>query len=148
MGEDLYATDFYAWTQQQAAHLRSGRLNCADIGNIAEEIETLGRSEASALRSAYRLIAMHLLKTMVQPDKATPSWALTIGRERLNIEQILDENPGLKPRRSELFAKAYGAARREAALETGLPLDRFPVLPPFTVDEVESDGTLPDRTGA
>jgi len=33
-------------------------------------------------------------------------------------------------------------------LESGLPLDRFPVLPPFTVDEVESDGTLPDRTGA
>jgi len=29
-------------------------------------------------------------------------------------------------------------------LESGL--DRFPVLPPFTVDEVEADGTLPDRT--
>ena len=148
MGETLYATDFYTWTQEQAAHLRSGRLSCTDIGNIAEEIETLGRSEASALRSAYRLIAMHLLKTMVRPDKANPSPAVTIGRERLNIEQILDEKPGLKPRRSELFAKAYGGARREAALDTGLPLDRFPVLPPFTVDEVEADGTLPDRTGA
>lgn len=148
MGETLYATDFYTWTQEQAAHLRSGRLSCADIGNIAEEIETLGRSEASALRSAYRLIAMHLLKTMVQPDKTTPSWGLTIGRERLNVEQILDENPGLKPKRSELFLKAYGAARREAALETGLPLGRFPASPPFTVDEVESDGSVPDQAGA
>ncbi len=147
MGEDLYATDFYTWTQQQAAHLRSGRLSCADVGNIAEEIETLGRSEASALRSAYRLIAMHLLKTMIQPEKATPSWAVTIGRERLNVEQILDENPGLKPRRVELFAKAYDAARREAALE-GLPLGRFPASPPFTVDEVESDGAPPDQAGA
>ena len=108
----------------------------------------MGRSEASALRSAYRLIALHLSKTMILPDKATPSSAITIGRERLNIEQILDENPGLKPRPSELFAKAYGAARREAALETGLPLGRFPASPPFTVDEVEADGTLPDRTGA
>ncbi len=145
MGDDLYDTDFYGWTQRQAGLLRAGRLDRADIDNIAEEIDGLGRAQASALRSAYRLIAMHLLEMMLQPEKATPSWTTTIVRERLNVEQDYDDSPGLKPRRAELFAKAYAAARREAAAETGLPLGRFPVDPPFTVDEAEADGFWPSE---
>ena len=143
MGDDLYGTDFYGWTQRQAGLLRAGRLDRADIVNIAEEIESLGRSQASALRSAYRSIAIHLLKMMLQPEKASPSWTVTVVRERLNVEQDYDDSPGLKPRRSELFAKAYTAARREAAAETGLPLGRFPVDPPFTVDEAEAEDFWP-----
>ena len=110
MAEDLYETDFYTWTQRQADHLRAGRFDLVDLANVVEEIETLGRSEASALRSAYRLIAMHLLKLMIQPEKATKSWRTTIGRERINVGVILSENPGLKPRRTELFTKAYDTA--------------------------------------
>ncbi len=36
----LYETDFYAW-----ALLRAGRLSAADVENIAEEIDSMGRSE-------------------------------------------------------------------------------------------------------
>lgn len=143
MDEDLYETDFYTWTQRQAEHLRAGRLDRADIENIAEEIESLGKSEASTVRSAYRLIAMHLLKLMFQPGKATQSWRSTVIRERVNLSDAFDDSPGLKPRRAQLFAKAYSGARREAAAETGLPLARFPVDPPFTVDEAEADGFWP-----
>ncbi len=50
MTEDLYETDFYTWTQRLAEHLREGRFDLADVENLVEEIETLGRSEASALR--------------------------------------------------------------------------------------------------
>ncbi len=143
MDENLYETDFYTWTQRQAEHLRAGRLDSADLENIAEEIESLGKSQAAALRSAYRLIALHLLKTMFQPSRATKVWRSTIVRERLNVEEHLADGPGLKPRRAELFAQAYGAARREAADETGLPLGCFPVDPPFTVDELEAEGFWP-----
>ncbi len=71
MDENLYETDFHGWTDEQARLLRSGRIDSADILNIAEEIEALGRSEARALKSCYRLIAMHLLKAIYQPEKAT-----------------------------------------------------------------------------
>src|SRR4051794_20497343 len=37
-----YDRDFYAWTLEQAALLRAGDLNAADIEHIAEEIESLG----------------------------------------------------------------------------------------------------------
>ena len=44
-----YESDLYAWAMEQAALLRSGRLAEADVANIAEEIESVGRSEKSEL---------------------------------------------------------------------------------------------------
>jgi hypothetical protein len=44
-----YETDFYAWANQQAALLRSGKLSAADIGHIAEEVESMGKSRKREL---------------------------------------------------------------------------------------------------
>ncbi|MFS8831689.1 DUF29 domain-containing protein, partial [Synechococcus sp. R8-2] len=41
----LYEYDFYAWTQKQAALLKSGQWDQLDIANLVEEIEALGRQE-------------------------------------------------------------------------------------------------------
>ncbi len=38
-----------------------------------------------------------------------------------------------------LLAKAYPAARLEAAAETGLPLKTFPEENPFTLDQVSDE---------
>lgn len=141
--DTLYERDFYTWTQEQAELLKSGRLEKADLVNIAEEIETLGRSELSSLRSSYKLIAMHLLKLMKQPTMATTSWANTIQRERGNVEDLLDENPGLKPKRRDVFLKAYASARRDAAVETNLAIVLFPTDAPFDVDQVEDSTYWP-----
>ena len=136
--DSLHDNDFYSWTQAQAEHIRHGRMSCVDLENIAEEIESLGKSQLSALTSSYRLIAMHLLKIMRQPDRMTSSWAHTINRERGNIELLLDENPGMKPKREALFAKAYAVARRDASFETGLRLEQFPEEPAFSLTQVEA----------
>jgi hypothetical protein len=45
----LYDEDFYAWANEQAALLRSGRLTEADIAHIAEEIESMGKTEKREL---------------------------------------------------------------------------------------------------
>ncbi|PZP57018.1 MAG: DUF29 domain-containing protein, partial [Delftia acidovorans] len=42
MKSQLHEKDFLAWTQEQAALLRAGRLAEADIENILEEIEDMG----------------------------------------------------------------------------------------------------------
>ncbi|NJO12351.1 MAG: DUF29 domain-containing protein [Gammaproteobacteria bacterium] len=57
-----YDGDFYGWALEQAAHLRAGRLDRLDMGNIAEELEGLARSEARELRSRYAVLLAHLLK--------------------------------------------------------------------------------------
>ncbi len=46
---DLYETDFYAWTREQAELLPAGKLPAADVAHIAEEIESMGRSERNQL---------------------------------------------------------------------------------------------------
>ena len=130
---DLYERDFFSWTARQAALIRDGRLDDIDRENVAEEIESMGRSQAASLESAYRLICLHQLKRMLQPERDGRSWSLTIGRERLRAARLLRQNPGLKPRRSELFANAYSDARAEASLPAG----RFPEEPPFTLQEIE-----------
>ena len=140
--DDLHEIDFYSWTQQQAALLKEGRIASADIGNIVEELETLGRSELGALVSAYKLVTQHLLKLTYQPDKATLSWKTTIERERGKIQDLIDDNPGLKPKRDEAFAKGYARGRRDASNETGIAIGRFPAMPPFTRDQAET-GELP-----
>ena len=57
-----YERDFYTWANEQAALIRAGKFDQADIENIAEELETLGRSEARELKSRYRVLLLHLLK--------------------------------------------------------------------------------------
>ena len=95
----------------------------------------MGKSQAAALRSADRLIAMHLLKLMVRPGRATRSWRASI------IEAFLTDGPGLKPRRMELFQQAYGAAR--GGVRNGSAARAIPVDLPFTVDQAETDDFWP-----
>ncbi len=65
--------DFYAWTQRQGSLLRrlaaGERVDDADLDwpNIAEEIETLGRSERGAVASRIRNVVEHLMKLEASP---------------------------------------------------------------------------------
>ena len=67
----LYQTDYYAWTKQQAAELRrlaAARANSTlDLENLAEEVESLGRSDLATVRSQLRRIIEHLLKLEHSP---------------------------------------------------------------------------------
>ncbi len=65
-----YDDDFYGWTIEQAAALRAGHLSALDRDNLAEEIESLGRSELSSLVSAWRVVLLHMLKFDHQPSGA------------------------------------------------------------------------------
>jgi hypothetical protein len=47
----LYDLDFYAWSREQAELLRAGKLAEADIEHIAEEIDSMGRTEKRELIS-------------------------------------------------------------------------------------------------
>jgi hypothetical protein len=142
---ELYERDFYSWALQQARLLKERRFGELDLDNVAEELESLGREQAAKLRSSYRVLLMHLLKWAWQPQRRSRSWRGTIVRERLAAARQLAENPGLKPRRARLFAEAYADARKEAAAETGLPLDGFPKTCPFTIEQALDEEFWPER---
>lgn len=136
-----YETDFYQWTQQQAALMRQGEFNRVDldIENIAEEIESMGRRDRHALRSYLHNILMHLLKWRYQPERRGTSWRLSIKNGRHQVDILVEDSPSLQMKIPDLMAKEYAQARENAALETGLPIAAFPELCPFTVEQITGD---------
>src|SRR5207302_3880228 len=110
-----YDRDFYTWLMEQARHVREGRWDALDRDNLAEEIESLGREQFNKLESALRVLMLHMLKWDHQPDKRTRSWVLSIEAQRADLEDVIADNPGLKPRIDEAIARGYRKARIEAA---------------------------------
>jgi len=138
----LYETDYLAWTQQQADLLRSGRLAALDIEHLAEEIESMGRSELHQLESRLSVLLMHLLKWKYQPARRSRSWVDTISHQRRRIRKLLNKVPSLQPKLSEIFDDAYEDARVDAGNETGLGKMGFPECCPWTVEDVLADRLL------
>lgn len=56
---NLYNSDYYGWTQQQAELLRSGNLGELDVSNLLEEIESMGGSVRRELESRLEVLFMH-----------------------------------------------------------------------------------------
>jgi hypothetical protein len=73
-----YENDFYAWTVEQARLLRSGELSAIDAANVAEEIESMGRSDRREIKSRLIALLSHLLKWRMQPEIRSTSWSGTI----------------------------------------------------------------------
>lgn len=131
-----YERDFYSWLMEQARHLREGRLDALDRANLAEEIESLGREQFNKFVSALRVAMVHMLKWDHQSAMRSRSWVLSIEEQRLEIADVLADNPGLKPRIGEAIARAYRRARIEAAKETGLNEAAFPIECPYSFDDI------------
>lgn len=139
-----YNTDYYAWTNEQAQLLRAGQLQNADLENIIEELETMGRSEKRALESRLIVLLTHLLKWQYQPVRRGKSWELTIKGQRANCVDVLDDNPSLKSKLEELSTRSYNRAKIEAANETGLDETSFPEQCPYTIVQLFDNGFYPD----
>jgi hypothetical protein len=124
--QSLHDSDFYAWSLEQAALLRAGRAGEADLEAIAEEIESMGKTEKRELVSRLTVLLLPLLKWRCQPAGPGNSWRLSIANARDEIADLLSDNPSLKAVLDEVTASAYRYARRNAAIETDLPEDDFP----------------------
>lgn len=110
MGE-LYEQDFVRWSEEQASALRSAALSRTNLPldweHLAEEIDSLGKSLRSELRNRLATIIEHLLKLQVSPAAEPRTGSIeTIERERLEIETLLEDNPGLRSSLPESIAAA------------------------------------------
>ncbi|MBF0333316.1 MAG: DUF29 domain-containing protein [Alphaproteobacteria bacterium] len=140
---NLYERDFFAWANEQAALLRAGNLSAADIGHIAEEIESMGRTEKRELVSRLTVLLSHLLEWRYQPSRRGASWYASITNTRRDLADHLDDNPSLKAMLGAAIAKAYGRAILEAAAETGLDRETFPATCPWGFERVMGETFWP-----
>jgi Domain of unknown function DUF29 len=96
---ELYDRDFVLWTEQQATALRRAKDTSLplDWENLAEEIESLGRSDRRELTSQIRRIIHHLLKIESSPAAGPQAgWRSTIRNARAEIEDVLRDSPSLR----------------------------------------------------
>jgi hypothetical protein len=103
MGEvrSLYEEDFVRWADEQAEAIRAAASAGANLPldweNLAEEVESLGKSERSELRSRVANVIEHLLKLQHSPAvEPRRGWADTVSRERRDLEFLLEASPSLR----------------------------------------------------
>lgn len=144
MNTTLYEQDFHAWANQQAELLRAGRLTEADIVNIAEEIESMGRSEKRELVNRLVVLLLHLLKWQFQPGLRGNSGRLSIEEQRYRLERHLADNSSLKSMLATAMVEAYRLASIEAERETGLARRTFPAVCPFGFEQAMESNFWPE----
>ena len=108
----LYEQDFVRWTEAQAAVLRRAAETKSNLPldwlNLAEEVESLGRSQRRELRSRLATIIEHLLKLEYSPaTEPRLGWIETIGRERREIERLLEDSPSLRGELEQALAAEW-----------------------------------------
>ncbi|PZO14852.1 MAG: DUF29 domain-containing protein [Leptolyngbya foveolarum] len=139
----LYEVDFYAWTQRQSLLLRNQQWQQIDSANVIEEIESLGRQQRQELRNRLAILIGHLLKWEYQPENRSRSWFATINIQRLDIGELVADNPSLKPYLNEVLAAAYKKGLMLAVKDTGLPSKTFPPASAYSLDIILSEGFYP-----
>jgi len=135
-GFNLYEADFYAWTQEQAKLLHSQQWSQLDLVNLIEEIEALGKQQRQELRNRLSLLIRHLLKWQYQTQKCSRSWLATIRIQRLDLADLLEDNPSLKPYLEVALCTAYLKGIELAVQETDLPSRAFSTDCPYKLTEI------------
>lgn len=133
---ELYETDFYAWTIEQAKYLKDGAWDYLDISNLVEEIESLGKQQRQELRNRLGVLLGHLLKWEFQSSHRSKSWLATIREQRRRVGDLLEESPSLKPYLPEVLEKAYQDGVDLAVRETSLNYKDFPQECLYSLEQV------------
>ena len=76
----------------------------------------MGRSEGREIRSRLEILLFHLLKWRYQPEKQSGNWRSSVSQARRRIEDVLADNPSLRPFPAEALASAYGLAILDKAI--------------------------------
>ena len=143
---DVYDTDFVLWSEQQADRLRrlarGEQVNDVDWPHLVEEVEGLGRSATSAVRSLLLRAVEHLLKAAAWPQ--APSVRKWLHEAGVFLDDARDDwspSMALHIDVDVLYAKAL-ARVRDLDFEEGSPgplPDRCPVT---LVDLLDGDSKL------
>lgn len=144
-----YDADFLAWTEEQARLLREAsreRVNTPiDWENVAEEIESMGRSELRAVESALVRVIEHLLKLEYSPA-ADPrdGWKASVIEHRGRIRRDLKASPSLRGKIDlpDVFETAHPMAAHGLA-QDGEASGPLPADCPYSFDQLLDTGWWP-----
>ena len=141
---DLYDDDVLLWSQHQGELLRrraAGEpVNEAELDwpNIAEEIESVGRSQLSAVRSRLVQAFLHDLKMEAWPEaRDAPHWRSEACRARVDAAEAYVPSMRQRIDIADLFAKALRIMQEQNDGRPQLPVTQ---VCPVTLDELLTGG--------
>ena len=139
-----YEADFYQWSLEQARLLRAGEWKAVDVEHLAEEIEDMGKSLRREWESRLKVLIVHLLKWVFQPELRGMSWQLTIQEQRDQLHELLADNPSLKNQMTASLDRTYPRAVKRTVLETSLVEETFPKECPFRLEDILNESFWPN----
>ena len=141
-GQASYDSDFYSWALEQADLLRSRRFADADWEHIAEELESLAKSDRRALASHVGTIIEHLLKLRASQDREPRrQWRVSVRHARRAVNKLLEDSPSLRRELPAIILDEAEDARRNVA--ELLECDESLLAGSFDASDV-LDAALPD----
>ena len=140
---DLYDADVLEWSEHQAQLLRrhaaGGPVNeCPDWANIIEEVEGVGRSQLSAVKSLLVQALVHDLKIEAWPSASyVPHWRADARGFQGDAAEAF--TPFMRQRIdiAELYRRALSRLPESI---NGTPPQPVPATCPKTLDELLGDG--------
>jgi hypothetical protein len=145
--QSLYEQDYYLWLRTTINQLRTGQFSAVDLDNLLEELEDMGRSEKRAIKILLIKLLVHLLKLMCwdeERERNQGHWKGEIRNFRRQIKDELADSPSLRPYILEIFDQSYQEARKETSDRTQLPLDKFPVIPIGSLEQMLDENWFPE----
>jgi hypothetical protein len=140
---DLYDTDILIWSERQGELLRrraAGELvneAALDWPNIAEEIESVGRSQLAAVQSFLRQALIHMLKAEAWPlSGEVPHWRAEARRFRDDAAEAFSPSMRQRIDVASLYAKALRATPETIDGQPPLPM---PEVCPVSLDDLLGD---------
>jgi hypothetical protein len=143
-----YDTDFYAWTQAQAAAIRAHAWDDLDVDHVAEEIEDLGKSDGHHLA----VLVLGFLELIYRPCAHAEGqyywqWSV-INHYRAMLAKSLEESPRVRPMLEGQLQDEYIWAREQVMRRRNPPRSEPPECCPWTLTALLDDRWWPREAPA
>lgn len=143
----LYDEDFVLWVDETVKQLQNQQLDQLDWHHLIEEIEGLGREQRHKVDSYGVQLLIHLLLYSYWDSEKIAcqrGWQNEIDNFRLELELLL-ESKTLYHHFLSRIDSLYLKARKRAIKKTQLPSEIFPLVCPFTPEQLLDDEFLPEN---
>lgn len=143
-----YDTDFYAWTQAQAAAIRAKAWADVDAEHVAEEIEDLCKNDLHHLA----MLILGFLELIYRPcpqEEGQYYWqSAVIDHYRAMLEMSLEESPRVRPILDAQLADEYAWARERVMGRRTPPQQDPPVRCPWSLGQLLDEHWWPPEAPA
>ncbi len=147
MERNLYEKDYYLWLDKTINLLENHQFSDLDLENLIEEISSMGKSEKRSLESYLTRLLEHLLKLVYWQSELEYNqrgWKNEIRNFRLQIKQIIEDSPSLKPYLSEIFLPCYQNARKLFLDLSGMAENLVSLDPICTIEQALNEDWFPE----